>query len=234
MRAVNRRLNFDPLARPYRWLEYVAFGRALESCRFHFLPELTQARQALIFGDGDGRFLAKLLAANPALKADVVDISPAMLKRLQERLAPEARRRITVHLIDARQFALNDNVYDLVVTHFFLDCLTTNEVAALTERLAPSLKPNAVWVISEFAVPPGRVAASVGKAVISMLYRAFGWITGLPVRILPNYAGVMQVAGFSILEENAWLHGLLVSQRWRYAAAAARQLVTEYQPPTKQ
>ena len=90
MDAVSRELNFDPLARPYRWLEYATFGRALERCRFHFLPALTGARRALVLGDGDGRFLARLLRANPELEADVVDCSPAMLRLLQR--TAQARR----------------------------------------------------------------------------------------------------------------------------------------------
>ena len=31
--------NFDPIARPYRWMEYLTFGPALARCRNHFLPQ---------------------------------------------------------------------------------------------------------------------------------------------------------------------------------------------------
>ena len=58
--------NFDLIARPYRWLEYLTFGPALARCRNHFLPQLTDRRAALVLGDGDGRFLARLLAPTPA------------------------------------------------------------------------------------------------------------------------------------------------------------------------
>jgi ubiquinone/menaquinone biosynthesis C-methylase UbiE len=224
---VSRTLNFDLLAKPYRWLEYATFGRALERCRFQFLPELTQMRQALVFGDGDGRFLAKLLAANPMLFADVVDISPAMLKRLQKRLAPEAQQRISLHQTDARQFAATRSGFDLVVTHFFLDCLSTEEVMALIEKITPHLESNAIWIVSEFAIPQGRLTAVVGRVVISSLYRLFGCLTGLPVRVLPNYTSALQKAGFCLIQEKPRLFGLLVSQHWQRAAASARQPVID-------
>ena len=45
--------NFDFVARPYRWLEYLTLGRALEHCRLHYLPSLLKRNRALILGDGE-------------------------------------------------------------------------------------------------------------------------------------------------------------------------------------
>ena len=78
--------NFDPIARPYRWLEYMSFGPWLGRCRTAQLEHLTGVQHALFFGDGDGRFLARLLAANPNLTADVVDSSHSMLGILDHRI----------------------------------------------------------------------------------------------------------------------------------------------------
>lgn len=226
MGAINRELHFDRLARPYRWLEYASFGRALERCRLYFLPQLMQARRAIVYGDGDGRFLEKLLMANPDLRADVVDISATMLRLLQERLTPEARERVTVHHADARGFLPPENNYDLVITHFFLDCLTTAEIDALVDRLIPRLAQEALWVDSEFAIPKGQLASRLGKAVISLLYLAFGWITALQVRTLPDYGSSMQRAGWILAESKPWLRGLLVSQIWQSSIQPQRQPLT--------
>ena len=59
--------NFDLIARPYRWLEYLTFGPTLQQTRLHYLPALLHSRNALVLGDGDGRFIAALLAANPTI-----------------------------------------------------------------------------------------------------------------------------------------------------------------------
>src|SRR5437660_724241 len=53
--------NFSFIARPYRFLEHLALGRALERTRLHFLSAVSHQAQALVLGDGDGRFLARLL-----------------------------------------------------------------------------------------------------------------------------------------------------------------------------
>jgi ubiquinone/menaquinone biosynthesis C-methylase UbiE len=214
--AVSHSLNFDRLAKPYRWLEYLSFGRMLERCRFHYLPVLVNAKRALIFGDGDGRFLARILTVNPALQADVVDISPVMLRLLEERLKLEDRKRVTLHQADARSFVPPEKAYDLVVTHFFLDCLFEPELAALVERVTARLTPDARWLVSEFALPHTLVGAIFGKVMISGLYQAFRLMTGLQVRSLPDHAAAFQRAGFALAEERQWLGGLLVSQLWQY------------------
>jgi SAM-dependent methyltransferase len=212
--AVSRRLNFDPLARPYRWAEYATFGRALERCRFHFLPAIEGARRALVIGDGDGRFLAQLLRKNPNLYADVVDISPAMLCRLHRRLRPEERKRVVLHLQDAREFVPAHVGYDLVVTHFFFDCLFQDELHALVKRILTWLTPETTWVVSEFATPQGQVGSVMGQGIISGLYEVFGLLTGLPVRSLPNHRTILETSGFQLLAERPWLRGLLLSQLW--------------------
>jgi len=58
-----------------------------EHCRSAQLVHLTGARHALLLGDGDGRFLACLLAAHATLTADVVDSSHSMLRILDRAFA---------------------------------------------------------------------------------------------------------------------------------------------------
>src|SRR5258708_9827049 len=135
--------DFNLIARPYRWLEYLTLGRALERCRTHFLPRLRDRRHALVFGDGDGRFLARLLAYDAELRADAVDTSAAMLRQLRRRSEAaivDADVRLRTHHANALTFPAAGG-YDLVVTHFFLDCLTQAQDDALVSRGASSLAP---------------------------------------------------------------------------------------------
>ena len=214
--------NFDPIARPYRWLEYLTFGPYLERCRFHFLNQLSTHRRALVLGDGDGRFTARLLAANPQLVIDAVDSSAAMLKLLAERVSrlghPAEERLKTIHS-DALAFKPELPGYDLVVTHFFLDCLTDQKLATLLANLQPSLAPETTWLVSEFAIPRRQPAALVARLVIATLYRAFRTLTGLRVQKLPDYESVFLRNGFALSGQKTFLGGLLVTQLWQLGSA---------------
>jgi hypothetical protein len=138
-----------------------------------------------------------------------------MLTVLDKRLEPEMRRRVTLHQADARTFMPSVAGYDLVVTHFFLDCLFEPELAALIDRIQPRLVPGARWIVSEFARPRSGIGSLAGGMMISGLYRTFGVLTGLAVRSLPDHGAALARSGFSREKERQWLGGLLVSQLWR-------------------
>ena len=212
--------NFDRIARPYRWLEYCSFGPMLERCRFHRVPQLTAARQALVLGDGDGRFLARLLRDNPYLKAHAVDQSFAMQSLLLARVAAAgATDRVTTQQADARTFQ-PQGAYDLVTTHFFLDCFTEEELQVILVKIRPHMSQDAIWVVSEFSIPAG-LAGYPAKLIVTMLYAAFRFTTGLKVRSLPKYADVFTERGLVLYERKTFLAGLLVSDLWRFPAAGS-------------
>jgi ubiquinone/menaquinone biosynthesis C-methylase UbiE len=84
--------NFDRLARIYRALEFVAFGRDLERARYCFLDQLASCRDILVLGEGDGRCLARLVHVAPAARIHCVDASAAMLACAARRLTDPATR----------------------------------------------------------------------------------------------------------------------------------------------
>ncbi len=209
--------NFDHVARAYRWLEYFSFGPMLECCRFYRLRQISACNRALVIGDGDGRFLARLMRENPSLTVEAIDSSREMLKLLKDRVEGlGAAGRLTLRCEDARNLTLSGQ-YDLVATHFFLDCLSTEEIAALASRIRPYLAPNVVWVVSDFAIPNG-AAALPSRIVVSSLYAAFGILTGLKTRSLPRHGEALRSAGFVLADRKEWLGGLLFSELWKFEA----------------
>jgi hypothetical protein len=216
--------NFNRLAYPYRWMEYASFGPYLGHCRRAQLAYLGGARRALVLGDGDGRFLKRLLESNPLLTADVVDSSHSMLRVLDRRIrrmGEPVHRRIRLYHADALGWNAS-GPYDLVISHFFLDCFFASELDRLFDRLLPHLDPGARWVISEFSIPNRRstpalrawLSPYLGRSIVGLLYRSFGLLTGLRVRRLPDFAVSLRRRGLRLDRETHFLGGLLESQLW--------------------
>jgi SAM-dependent methyltransferase len=209
-----RPANFNRLARVYRWLEWFTFGPILWKCRCAYLAEMKYRRSALVIGDGDGRFAAKLLEENPHIAIEAVDGSELMLRQLMRRAGRNANR-VRPHLADARHLQLAACKFDLIATHFFLDCLTTADVESLAMRVRESLISDAAWVVSEFAIPDSWYGRFIARPIVTALYFAFGCLTGLTIRELPLHREALQGVGFILTNERKWLSGLLVSELWK-------------------
>jgi SAM-dependent methyltransferase len=207
--------NFDLIARPYRYLEYLTLGRALERTRLHYLPALAQQKRALILGDGDGRFLAQLLSRNSHLQADAIDTSATMLHLLRERCEANATR-LQTHPIDALAFnPSNPEKYDLVVTHFFFDCLTQSDLETLISRIIPHLAPKALWLISDFSIPLRGPMSLLARVYIRHLYLAFRILTHLRTTRLPDHATPLTQAGLTRIAHHRRLSDLLTTELWQ-------------------
>ena len=210
------RNGFDRLARPYRWLEYLTFGLALERCRFRFLASLCSTRCALVLGDGDGRFAARLLQSAPSARLLAIDASSAMLRALKTRCeAIGAGDRASTCCADLTQPLplMEAGSFDLVTSHFVLDCLSTAEIAALAERVRPLLRKDARWIVSEFDVPDGAMKIPAA-AMVRLLYLAFRVLTGLRTQELPRYRPALEESGFICGQRIPSLGGLLMSEEW--------------------
>jgi ubiquinone/menaquinone biosynthesis C-methylase UbiE len=199
-------VNCNPIARWYRWLEYMAFGRALERRRFAFLRDVADTQRALVLGDGDGRFLARLVKQNSNVRIDYVDLSEKMLALARGRTGTQ---HVSYWHADARTTPFAAAEYDLIVTHFFFDCLSEDDAGALVARLAAAVRPGARWIVSEFREP-----AWWAHVIVSGLYLVFRIATGLKTRRLFDHRPLLARNGFQLMKEEQSYFGLLASELW--------------------
>lgn len=182
----------------------------MERRRLAFLPDVADARRALVLGEGDGRFLVRLVDQNlkhhPGVEIDYVDLSGRMLDLARARAG---ERGVRYHHADALTMSMPEAEYDLIVTHFFLDCFDERDTEALVVRVARAGQANARWLISEFR-DPGRWA----RVVLSALYLFFRITTGLRTRRLIDYWPLLERQGFRLRKQESARFGLLVSELW--------------------
>ena len=131
--------------------------------------------------------------------------------------AAAAASRLRTHHSDALKFEPHGE-YDLVVTHFFLDCLTEAQIESLVARIVPHLQPGALWVVSDFRVPAGPLRWPA-RAVIRMLYLGFRLLTELRTKRLPAHAAVLTAASFRLVARHLSLAGMLTTELWEYTPA---------------
>jgi len=215
-------MSFDRLAPHYRWMEAVLAGGKLQRCRTAFLDEAKTARRALIVGEGNGRFLSVLLRVNPSVRVLCVDGSARMLERACARLAREG---LNVHQVeflhaDATTWSPPRAGFDLLVTHFFLDCFRPEQLAEIVGRLSAAAAPDARWLIADFCEPAQGPARWRARSMLALMYWFFRAITGLPARRLTPPDSFLEQHGFQLQSRRRAEWGLLHTDVWQFARRA--------------
>ena len=191
-------MSFDLVAPHYRWLETIAFGNALQRARTCWIDTIARPKRTLIVGEGDGRFLCELVRAYPKIDVDCIDASEGMLQLARARLRrmhPESFSRVQFIREDILKWSPRKS-YDLLVTHFFLDCFPVRELHAIIAKLASAAEPGAVWLIADFAIPRKRFARAHARLWLRMMYTFFRASAGIAADELVDPAPCVAGRGF--------------------------------------
>jgi len=143
-----------------------------------------------------------------------------LLRERCERTGLGTGQRLHRHHTDALAFlaAPSRGAYDLVVTHFFLDCLTQPEVNALAAAIAARLTPGGLWLVSDFRIPLGFMRLPA-KLLVQGLYLAFRILTGLRADRLPDHETALSRAGFRRIALHQSFFGILTTELWTLPSA---------------
>lgn len=212
-------MSFDALAPHYRWMEAVAAGSLLQRCRTRFLREAITARRVLVLGPGRGRFVRAVLDVNAECRMTLVDSSARMLERIQRdldrRRVPEGR--VTFQHDDIRTWEGTPGAFDVVASHFFLDCFRASEIEAIVPRVARAATDDARWLLSDFAVPERGWARWRARGIHAAMYGFFRATAGISAHRLTGPDPYLARAGFRLHHRARLNFGLLHADVWRRA-----------------
>ncbi|HEX4169352.1 MAG TPA: class I SAM-dependent methyltransferase [Bryobacteraceae bacterium] len=188
--------------------------------RDHFLCAAQKAHSALVLGDGDGRFLERLITLNSSVVVDSIEASHKMAvlarRRIDHRLANSDSLRVRILEGDARRIDFPMKSYDLIATHFFLDCFNESELVQLTDRLAHHAAPRALWIISEFRKPTVFFEAIHAKVWLKIMYTFFRLVAKLEVEDLPDHRGILTANRFTLIDQHLSFLSFVGSELWQF------------------
>jgi ubiquinone/menaquinone biosynthesis C-methylase UbiE len=210
-------MSFDLLAPHYRWMEWLLAGRKLQRCRTAFVQAIPRPRRVLMLGEGNGRCLVELLCAYPEARFTCVDASSRMLERARARVLGHGLgdERIEFVHADVVKWQAPSEKFDLLVTHFFLDCFRADQLARMIPRLAAAAAPDARWLLADFCEPASGVAKWRARGILRAMYFFFQRVTLLPASRLTPPDAFLQQSGFVLRERTLSEWGLLHSDLWQ-------------------
>jgi ubiquinone/menaquinone biosynthesis C-methylase UbiE len=209
-------MSFDHLAPFYRGMEFVLAGGKLQRCRLAWLDEVKDCRRVLIVGEGPGRFLTECAKALSAARIHCVDASAAMLKRAKLALQQTGldSDRVSFEQATLPAWQPPREQFDLLVTHFFLDCFPHDQLKQVVSRLASAAQPGAKWLLADFCEPPRGLAHWRARIILALAYAFFNVTTGLPARRLTAPDKFLEQFALKLKGRRIYDGGLLHSDLW--------------------
>jgi ubiquinone/menaquinone biosynthesis C-methylase UbiE len=210
-------MSFDRLAPHYDRMELLLAAGKLQRMRTRWLDRVPSPRRALLAGEGHGRFLVELLHRAPSAEIVCADASEAMLAVSREKLRRAGHRNARVRFVhaDLRSPGYLDGDFDLVTTHFFLDCFPPEQLATVIAGLASVATADACWLVSDFHLPGSGPARIRARLILWLMYRFFRLATRLPARRLATPDALLESHGFRRDARHLAEWGLLRADLWR-------------------
>jgi ubiquinone/menaquinone biosynthesis C-methylase UbiE len=205
-------MNFDRIAPFYRAMEAVTAGGKLQRCRVAFLDQIPAPRRVLIAGEGHGRFLPELFCRFPEASVTVVDSSRKMLNIARSKV-PESKVEF-IHA-DLREWMPESGNFDLIVTHFFLDCFPADELQRVIDQLGRWATPEAHWLLADFQEASGVARGLRSRLILKLLYRFFRITCNLSAKHLSAPDPHLLTAGFTRHQRISLDWDLLKAEWWR-------------------
>jgi ubiquinone/menaquinone biosynthesis C-methylase UbiE len=210
-------VSFDTIAPWYRALERIAFGNDLQRCRVACLGEITAPRRALIVGEGNGRFLCELLRLHPEVEVDCIDASARMLQLARERIErelPERASRVWFLQQDITAWSMPELHYDLIVTHFVLDCFPKAALTGIVRKLARAATHDVNWLLADFCIPAKGMARLHAMLWLVAMYLFFRFAARIQAKELIDPTPLLRAEGFALKRQRFFRKGMLKSEIW--------------------
>ncbi|OUW85465.1 MAG: hypothetical protein CBD74_03415 [Saprospirales bacterium TMED214] len=209
---------YDQLAGRYQLFEKLMFGSSLAKARTALLSSIPACRSALVLGDGDGRLLEQLLTTQPNCQITSIDQSRRMLEIQQKCLSHHPRRDdVTWRQQDARELEGFDRQFDLLVSAFFLDCFTFQELETHVPLWLNTLRPGGHFYLVDFQEPDSGWRRLRGKMYLSTMHHFFRWYTNLPNRVLVDWKQVLNQCPLELVALQNMNRDLISVQLYRKA-----------------
>jgi ubiquinone/menaquinone biosynthesis C-methylase UbiE len=215
-------MSFEVLAPIYRLMERVLAGGKLHRCRCAFLERIPEPKKILILGEGPGRFVVECARKFPHAAITCVEESAGMISQAQANLTQCGlpADKVTFIQADILQWESPQEEFDLVVTHFFLDCFRPEQLETLVPAIAHAATKDAQWLLADFQEALTGWKRWRSRCILALMYVFFRVVTRLPASSLTPPDLYVMRAGFVLRERIEVEWGLLKSDWWQRAGSA--------------
>lgn len=209
-------MSFDLIAPYYHWLEIIFAQKKMQRARLALLSDIPRPVHILLVGEGPGLFLEKCHESFPEAMITYVDASNAMLKKTERKLLKKYFSIKNIELLHENIFHWQPEKekYDLLVTHFFLDCFTAPELEQIIKKMTLAATPDANWLIADFHMPSPWLLKKSSQLLVKFLLFFFKVTADVSTEKFIDHTLILKKTGFLLYRRKYFCRGLLKSDWW--------------------
>lgn len=196
---------YDKLAPVYDWLAVFFVGKQIQQAQLKWLSYLSDRKKLLILGGGTGWMLPAVFQINPNLVIHYVDASAKMIAQAQANAQGSL-----IQFIQGTETDIPDKDYDAVLTHFYLDLFSDDQLPDLIAKIKMKLANNALWLVTDF-----ETHTMLQRVKVRLMYLFFRMMTGLKTQALPKWYNTLTNAGCIALKSYCTQHKFIRSVVFR-------------------
>lgn len=206
------RNGFDRIAPVYDLLARGVFGQTLKKARRRFIHQIKAGDRVLIMGGGTGWILPHVLdRLGKSGQVLYVELSKVMIERASARIREHPGRHLVQFLHGEVKDIPGSWRADVIVTHFFLDLFSPDELKLVFTTLSEFLLPQGSWLIADFS-RPAQAWHIPYRILIALMYLFFRLTCGISAKRLQNFQAMFFQHGFQLKEQDQWWRGMISSR----------------------
>lgn len=194
-RRADRGRSYTRVASFYEVVAGLYSGGQIAAAKRAQLKHLRPGYRVLYVGVGAGEDAVE--AARLGARLTCLDLSSAMLSRLEERLAAEG---LSAEIVCGNAFDHRcPEGYDVITANFVLNCLSEPVMRELLAHLATLVRPGGKLLIADLALPQGNVLARWLQRAYSRLANVIFWSASLvPLHPIYDYRRELPASGLRL------------------------------------
>jgi len=198
------RLNrFNWIAPYYDRITSLIFGKSIGNAQTIHLKVIPNDAKVLVLGGGSGKWMLELVRQNRTCKIWYIDASSKMIDQAKSNF----KNFDQVVFIHGTENDIPTMLYDVVITHFFLDMFTNRELRNLINQLESNLKSNSIWIVSDF-----EESRFWHTLFLKLMYFFFKITSSISNDNLPDWDALLLSCGYRV-SQSVSLYGKFIQCR---------------------
>lgn len=203
---------FDRLAAVYDGMARLVYGKSIRRVQTHYLSQWPKDARILIVGGGTGWFLEEVLKQTDPEYVLYVDLSSQMIEKSRKRIAKCSQplaERVEFFCGKIHDIPGQRDLFDVVVTHFYLDMFNGEELKQQIAALQGLLRPGGLWSLADFAYVKKGLMRPVSRFLVGTMYLFFRMVAGIGSRRLEDYPALLEDSGLEQRDGVAFYGGMI-------------------------